>query len=802
MKIDLRDNWKFRRLGEPEYRIVRVPHDAMIEEKRDPNCESKASGAYFPGGIYEYIQELDVPADWKNKKVSIEFQGGFRKTAVYVNENQVGEIVYGYTEGLFDISDALIAGQVNTIRVVAKNDEQPNSRWYTGSGIYRPVTLYVQEQEHIAVHGVRVSTVSIDPAVIAVASVCTKAKNTDTIVKVFDAAGKLAAEGQGNELRLTIPDANLWSPENPYLYRCEVTLCAEGRVIDSVSENVGIRTITWCSKGLFINGQETYLKGGCIHHDNGVLGARSFPAAEERKVRIMKEYGFNAIRSSHNPCSRAMLDACDRLGIMVMDETWDMWYQHKSKYDYAENFLTYYRDDIRRMVEKDFNHPSVIMYSIGNEISEPAKEKGMILAQEMIDYFHILDASRPVSAGLNLMIVSNAAKGMEMYNADGGVNMDTASGIGGNSEAGQEQAFKMPEMSKMDSTMFNMMTQSMGAGMNHCADSEEADRATTPILDALDIAGYNYASGRYPLEGEAHPNRVIFGSETFPQDIGKNWAMVKKYPYLVGDFMWTAWDYLGESGIGVWSYSMDAMSFDKPYPWLTGGAGVIDLIGHPDGEALYADVVWSEDMRIHMAVTPANHPGQTPFKSAWRGTNAIPSWAWKGCEGNPVSVECYTQAPQVKLYLNGELLGQMAVSDSKAVFEIDYHPGTLTAEACAEDGGVLDSCTLTSAEGELQICIRQEAASAVDPKIRFLEIDICGENGVPESNADRLLQVKTEGCELLAFGSARQKTEESFVDAEETSYHGRTLAVVYLTAPESGITVSADGLVDQSQAIR
>lgn len=280
-----------------------------------------------------------------------------------------------------------------------------------------------------------------------------------------------------------------------------------------------------------INGQETLLRGGCVHHDNGILGACAYAEAEERKVRIMKEYGYNAIRSAHNPCSRAMLDACDRLGMYMMDETWDMWYQHKSKYDYATDFMDNYEDDIARMVAKDYNHPSVILYSIGNEISEPSKEEGT--AQ-----------------------------------ADGG--------------EGAESAPQMPDMSQMNSTMFNQMTMMIGTGMNHSADGEEADKATSPILDAVDIAGYNYASGRYPLEGEAHPNRIVFGSETFPQDIPVNWAMVEQYPYLIGDFMWTAWDYLGEAGIGAWAYTDDAMSFDKPYPWLIGGAGVIVLTGYQD----------------------------------------------------------------------------------------------------------------------------------------------------------------------------------------------------------------------------
>lgn len=296
-------------------------------------------------------------------------------------------------------------------------------------------------------------------------------------------------------------------------------------MVDIQESVFGIRMVEWSPQGLFINGKETLLRGGCLHHDNGIVGACAYEESEERRVRIMKENGFNAIRSAHNPCSRAMLDACDRLGMYVMDETWDMWYQHKSKYDYATDFMDNYKEDIRTMVEKDYNHPSVIMYSIGNEVSEPAKAEGKELAKEMIELCHKLDGSRAVTAGINLMIIANAAKGKEMYHAEGGINTEAAGDIGGDG-----QSAPMPDMSRMDSTMFNSMTQMVGSNMNHSADGEEADCATSPILDMLDIAGYNYASGRYPMEGKAHPDRLIFGSETFPHEIGKNWKWLNNIP--------------------------------------------------------------------------------------------------------------------------------------------------------------------------------------------------------------------------------------------------------------------------------
>lgn len=775
LQIDFCKNWRFRKEGEEKYRLVTLPHDAMIYEERFAECESGSAGAYFPGGIYEYEKEFEVPAEWEGKKILLRFEGIYRKVDISVNGVHVGRIVNGYTERTFELASVLNYGAKNTVKAVVDNSEVPNSRWYSGSGIYRPVTFFVLESGDIALDGIKVNTISYAPAKVAVS-----VKHTGGVASVFILDGsKVVAADAGDAVELEIPDAKLWSETAPFLYICKVVLKNGDAITDTREVSFGIRKIEWSPKGLLVNGQETLLRGGCVHHDNGILGACAYAEAEERKVRIMKEYGYNAIRSSHNPCSRAMLEACDRLGMYMIDETWDMWYQHKSKYDYAADFMDNYMDDIDSMVQKDYNHPCVIMYSIGNEISEPAKKEGMELARKMIDHVHEMDDSRPVTAGLNLMIVANAAKGQEMYHQDGGINEDTASKIGSEPNEGAAQ---MPDMSQMNSTMFNQMAMMVGAGMNHSADSEEADKATTPILDALDIAGYNYASGRYPLEGEAHPDRIVFGSETFPQDIPVNWAMVEQYPYLIGDFMWTAWDYLGEAGLGAWAYTEDAMNFNKPYPWLLGGAGVIDLIGNGDGGALLAKAVWGKNNgQIGIAVTPANHPGIEVIKSAWRGTNAIPSWSWQGCEGNPVTVEVYTKAAKVVLSLNGNVLGEAVPENCKACFETAYQPGELSAVGYDQNGTVIERGSLYSAADNKKICLRTESDSIVNGAVVFVEVNICGENGIIESNADELLTVRAEGAEILGFGSAQRRSEESFVSSSYTSYYGRALAAVRIT---------------------
>ncbi|MGX8688880.1 MAG: glycoside hydrolase family 2 protein, partial [bacterium] len=530
--------------------------------------------AYFPGGIYEYEKTFEVTEDQAGKPMLLYFEGVYRNASVIVNGKEAGGCAYGYIPFAADLTDLVHAGE-NTVKVTADNSELPNSRWYSGSGIYRPVWLVTSEKDHICFEGVRVDTLSINPARIRIR---TEIEGEGTVqVSVLDAEGNKAAQGNGCDIILEIPGALLWSDESPYLYRAQVSLIKDGAAVDEETVSFGIRLISWSSQGLFINGKETLLRGGCIHHDGGILGAACYDESEYRRARILKESGFNALRISHNPASRALLEACDALGLYVMDETWDMWYSHKTLYDYAGYFMDNWKEDLTKLISRDYNHPCVIMYSIGNEISEPASQKGVDLAKEMIDLIHEKDPGRPASGGINLMIITRSAAGKAIYNEDG---------------SGRADEKKEESSSGMNSTMFNLMASMVGSGMNMAANGKKADRITSPLLDALDIAGYNYASGRYMGEGKLHPDRVIVGSETFPQDIYKNWQMVKKLPYLVGDFMWTAWDYLGECGIGAWAYTDDGRGFDKPYPWILADTGALDILGTPNGELFLAQSAW------------------------------------------------------------------------------------------------------------------------------------------------------------------------------------------------------------------
>ena len=752
-------------------KAVTLPHDAQITEKRGADVGGSGHG-YFPGGVYTYEKTFTAPAEWAEKTILLEFEGVYKNATVSLNDKELCFHAYGYTRFFVELKELNIGGE-NTVTVVTDNSKLPNSRWYSGSGIYRPVWLYVGPKESIRPESVKLSTVSIDPAVVRVQS---------PIPVKAELAGVC---GEGTDFTLTIPDAKLWSAEEPHLYPVKIT-SAE----DETEIMFGIRQITWSNKGFFINGRETLLRGGCVHHDSGILGAATYAESEERRVRILKENGFNAIRSSHNPASTALLEACDRLGLYVMDETFDMWYNRKNPYDYGCDWAENWEADTAAMVERDFNHPSVILYSIGNEVAEPVDQKGIDAGKAQIDLCHRLDPSRPVTCGTNLMILSRAAKGQGIYQ-DGEQNTGTE---------GKKQT-EDPSKVKNASLMFNIMTSFIGSSMNKAGNSKKVDELTTPFLDSLDIAGYNYGSGRYPLEEKAHPNRVVFGSETFPQDIWKNWEAVKKYPYVIGDFMWTSWDYLGEAGIGAWSYT-GGMPFNRPYPWILAGSGVIDILGNPDGSCKYAATVWGLEKNPVIAVRPVNHPGVRPSKSSWRGTNAILSWSWGGCEGNKAEVEVFSDADSVELLLNGRSCGRKKLKECKTMFKLKYAHGTLTAVAFDAAGTETGRSALSSAKGPFTLAVRPEKSAVKPGEIVFVPVNVEDANGIVEANADREISVTVEGGELLAFGSANPCTAEEYHVGRFTSYYGRALAIIRADEPGTLKISASDGRESASAQIR
>ena len=759
-----------------ERTTVSLPHDAMQTEERSPDAPGGHANGYFPGNVYHYERQINIPSEWLDKHLTLRFGGVYRRSTVWVNGRKAGGAANGYIPFSVEI-DSLVHEGRNTIRVDVDNSAQPDSRWYSGAGIYRPVEISVQNQTHIG--NVRITTLSVAPTLVEVKAWHNGGQLSLSILNGEEMVWEQDAEGHSPLSTFTFPldNARLWSADSPCLYTLVLRLMVDGRILETRRIPFGIRQLSWDSTGLRVNGEQVLLRGGCLHHDNGILGAREFDEAALRRVKRLKEYGFNALRMAHNPASDALLRACDSLGMYVIDELWDMWYQGKNEHDYAEDFRDNYRKDMQTLTERDYNHPCVVMYSIGNEVSEPSEERGMALAKKLVGEMHRLDDSRPVTAGINLSILAKAIpqpQHSEQQSQNGQSSADIA-----RQQFGSEQ--------------YNQLVMMVGGGMQEATKSPAIDSIASPVLDLLDIAGYNYAAPRYPLEGELHPHRVIYGSETMCYDLSQNWQMVEQLPYVVGDFMWTAWDYIGETGVGTWYYADEQPSFVKPFPWLLAGTGALDIIGNPTGEALLAKAVWSTDASPYIGVCPIH---DSPLvKAPWRGYNSIPSWSWRGSEGKQTKVEVFTRAERVRFYLNDTLLGEVPVIDNVAIFPIAYCPGILRVVSVDKKGNEYES-ELCSAKGPLQISILPEKCCYKRGEIMFLDICITDSLGTIESCCDTQLRVTVEGGQLLAFGSAQPKSEERFETGSYTTYYGRSLAVVRPTdRHEVKIRVQGGGMI-------
>lgn len=778
----INEGWVYYLEGSKEKQMVTLPHDAMLHTGREADSEGKDANGYYLGGIYHYEKDLEVPADWENKTAILSFGGVYRNTSVYVNGEKAGYRPYGYIPFEVCLDGFLKYGAANHIEVVADNSMLPNSRWYSDGGIYRNVELYLADKEHIEFQGVRITTLSTEPAVVCVdTAVATNDPAVEVLVAIKDGED-IVANGQGTKTEIEVPGAILWDTECPKLYQCIVTLTKNGRILDTAKEWFGIRSVSWNNNGLFINGKETLLKGACIHHDNGLLGACSYQEAEDRKIRILKENGYNAIRIAHNPASKELLQACDKQGMFVMDETFDMWFSCKNKYDYGNDFNDWYIEDTAAMVKRDYNHPSVIMYSVGNEVSEPAKEEGIQAAKNMVAAIREIDASRAVTAGVNFLILLMSASGKGLYD-DGGLAKQ-------NSEPKHDKK-KQQKDTANGSLIFNTIMSVMGKGINRIGNSKKADAATTRFADLLDIAGYNYANGRYKKEGKIHPGRIIVGSETYPQDIANNWEMVEKLPYIVGDFMWTGWDYMGEAAIGAWNYEGVNMG-NVRYPWLLSGAGTIDILGRADASAKYAAVVWG-DKKPYIGVYPLNHPGIRVTKSAWRGSNAILSWSWQGCTGNRTQVEVFANGTDAELLINGKSQGKKKLKKKKAVFKVTYEPGKIEAIIRDKDEKEISRTELHTAKSP-RLHIRVESDVAYQGGISYFDITISDENGVIESNADQKIRISVENGEVLGFGSADPAPIYDYLSYDTKTFYGHAQAIVRALNPGVvRVTVTSDG---------
>ena len=765
MKYDISKQWEL--IFEDNSSIfIDLPYDALIHEKRYKGCASKEESSFFPGKKYIYKKILNINKK-DNKYFAIKFEGVYRDATVLFNGILLANNKYGYSEFTVDVSDYL-NDKENILEVKVDNSLVPSARFYTGAGIYRPVCLIAKKENEI--ENIKVSTVDYNKGIINV-EVC---GCDDAHIEIYDDDIIVYS---GNDGLINLAKPKLWDENNPNIYKLKVTTKADEEVV-----YFGIRDVSFINgKGLYVNGKETKLRGACIHSDNGILGAASYKEIEFNKIKKLKDAGFNAIRSSHNPCSRYILEACDYYGMYVIDELYDGWYIPKNYHDHARDFSEEeYQKDIRSMINKDFNHPSVICYSLGNEVSEVSSKKGLNILASMGEYFHKLDNTRKVTCGINLLVCVYEQLGMGIYK-----------------ESKKYSPIPLKDNDnkkdrKTGSSFFNYWTQKLGNIIFIVSKSKRAEKIATQVSSKLDIIGLNYGLARYDIDYKKYPDRLMIGTETFVNDAPKNYEKMKNIPTLVGDFIWVGFDYLGEAGFGDWTYySYDGLP-------LTYGSGVFDLLGNRTPLLSYLQVVWGKIDKPVISLRPVNHYNETPKVSAWKLTNSIENYNFHGYENKEMIIEVYSTYPYVKLYQNDVELGVKKTKNNIAIFKGKYQLGSLKAIALSKDKKE-ESCSILQSGNDnphIKVLLSKNILTINSNDIIFGNIEIVNDENQLLPCYENEIKVETSNnINLIALGSALSNNKEDYVSNKHHAYQGRLGFAIKGTAPGKGnVIISGKGL--------
>lgn len=760
--IDFNLDWSYSKLGEKEKKAITLPHDAMIYENRSLESKGGINISFFEGYDYEYEKRFTLKKELLNKILYLEFEGVYKDAEVYLNEKKVAKENYGYNGFYVNITDDVYEGE-NVLIVRCFNSDQPNSRWYTGSGIYREVKLLVFERDHILLDGIKIKTVSYEKRLI---NIDILSNNSGTIELEFKQNNRVLkqisyqTDGHLN-VDLELEEAKLWSQKEPNLVEAMIKFNKDIQFV-----KFGIREVTLSlERGLLVNGQREILFGACIHHDNGLLGARNIRFAEYRKVKLLKEAGYNAIRSAHNPCSKALLDACDELGMYVLDEYVDCWYIHKTYYDYVLHFEKNWKEDLKKMVNKDFNHPSVIMYSTGNEVSETGQKKGIELTKLMTEYLHTLD-NRYVTCGINIF-----------FNFLSSINL----GVYSDKKAQEElKSKKKKKKASVGSQFFNDLAGIMGASfMKKGATLSACDRKTRDAFANMDIAGYNYGIERYRHDLKKYPKRFILGTETFCSDADKFYRLAKENPRIIGDFVWAGMDYIGEVGVGSWTVDEYCDNdFSHKLGWLTAGSGRLDITGKLNCEGDYTKVAFDQE-KIALGVIPAHHCKRKHSPSSWKFSLAERSWTYEGLEGQKTEVEVYTKAKYVELYLNDKLLQKKTNKESCVKFKVKYYPGTLTCKGYDENRNLIGEASLVTASKETKLTAISEIETYKNGDLIYLRLKFTDEKGILKPMIREDIKIESvEHGKLMGFGNGCSYSKRGYITDINDTFYGEALAVI------------------------
>lgn len=793
-RINFNENWKVWKDLDPFELVFHVPedavnvdlpYDAMFHEEQRQGAVNGGYTGSIDAGEYKYYKRFFVPEKYRGGHVLLQFEGIYRNANVFVNQSKVGGSAYGYTDFTVEAGDYLRYGEENEVLVTVKCGTR-SSRWYSGAGIYKDVWLIHGGDVYVKPADLRFTTLEVDEDG-ALTGVLAKIHNDSLIARTLQvtveireadtgtvetaadrtkagdrqtACATVAAVGEGSvavrntypvrinsrsvvELRknIYIDQAKLWDEFTPSLYTVTVTIAEEEKILDTTAVTSGIRKLTVDSRhGLRVNGRTVKLRGACIHHDQGILGAATYDDYEYRRVRRLKEAGFNAVRSAHNPASQALLRACDQLGVYVMDELVDVWNKSKVSYDYAIDFTRSWESDIEHMVAADYNHPSVILYSTGNEIFEICTEKGFETSRMLGDKFHELDPTRFTTNGIN-----------GAFAAGDGLAKIVDDITEGKADTG-----------KGDVNVFMMaMETNMPGIVSHPIIGGILEKLET----TMDIIGYNYMTSRYLMDAAEYADRVMVGTETYPKQIAENWEAITHCPAAVGDFTWTGWDYLGE--------------VSPAYPDLMNVGGDISVTGNRRPVSFYREIVYGLTKQPCIAVQDPDSYGIPRNFGPWCFTDCTFCYSYEGQEGRPIMIQVYGGGDSVELLVNGRSLGVQPCGRQtryETQFNTVYEPGELTAVAY-ENGKEIGRTTLRTAGKPETTVLTAEKYDT----LAFVNIDVVDENGLLRADAQTPLSIRLEGdAKLLAFGGVKALHHRGYELPDTTAGEGHALAVLKL----------------------
>jgi beta-galactosidase len=728
---------------------VTLPHDWSIALPIDEKAPAGGHGGFFPTGTGWYRREFTAPESWRGRVIELELEGLGLKGEVWINGHSVGRQVYGYLPLRADLTPHLMLGARNVVAVRVDNSAQPNSRWYIGSGLLRPAWLHVTSPVRVAADGVWVRTEALEGDQARLTLEATLANDTEVEVTPVVQHTVIAPDGTRTDLppvevtlaprsaaaresSFALKWPSLWSPEHPTLYRVVTRVRVAGKLQDEVTTPFGVRTVRiTAERGFELNGRTVKLNGGNVHHDTGPLGGAAFTRAEERKVQLLKAAGFNAVRTAHNPPSRAFLEACDRLGLLVMNELYDGWEKAKNKHDHSVHFREWWTRDVDTWVRRDRGHPSVVMWSVGNEMFERGNAEGQRIARDLVARVRALDTTRTVTAGVN--------------------------GLGKNDRW------------------------------------EQLD----PLFAAFDVAGYNYELGRHTDDHARLPQRIIVAAESYQSEVFANWSITQSHPYVIGDFVWSALDYLGEAGIGRvfppgetarkhWEGSM--------WPWHGAYCGDLDLTGWRKPVSHYRNIVWDRGERLYAAVLTPAPEGKAWNTTPWSMPPALASWTWPGQEGQTLTVEVYSRHEAVRVELNRRVVGEAPTGraqEFRARFEVPYEPGELVVYGLG-GGRISERLSLRTAQAaaQLRVAADRPLLRGDGQDLAFVSIEAVDAQGILQPNAQLPVTVEVSGAgTLAAFGTGDLASREGYAGTTRTLFQGRALAVIRTTDAPGKIRV-------------